>query len=273
MKNTACESWKRRVEAHHEQSLKVMDESWRQGDFWRTLAPMFRADPHRTGDEALNEVARLVNADSSVLDVGGGAGRYAVALALRCQSVTVVDPSESMLAQLRESAAEAGSSNVEAVHSDWETADVNVADVVLCSHVVYGVADVMPFIEKLNSHALSRVVLLSFVDSPQASIAPLWEPVHGEQRINLPALPELVNVLWEMDIFPNVRMLTSTRAQSFETIEAATDELGARLFLGEDSDKRAKLDSVIEDFLVHHDDGFRIIGARPTRQGVIWWNV
>ena len=269
----AANSWKRRVESHHEQSLRVMDESWRRGDFWRSLAPMFRADPYRTDDEALNAVAGLVSADSRVLDVGGGAGRYAVALAFRCRSVTVVDPSESMSEQLHEAAVEAGRSNVESVLSDWETADVEAADVVLCSHVVYGVADIRPFIEKLSSHARRRVVLLSFVDSPQSSIAPLWEPVHGERRINLPALPELVNVLWEMDIYPSVRMLTSTRAQSFDSIDAALDELSGRLFLGEKTRARARLDLEIENFLERHEDGFRIIGARPVRQGVIWWEV
>ena len=273
METSAADSWKRRVESHHAQSLRVMDESWRQGDFWKSFAPMFRADPHRTDDEALNEVARLVSADSRVLDVGGGAGRYAVALALRCQSVAVVDPSESMLEQLREASAEAGRSNVEAVLSDWETAQVEAADVVLCSHVVYGVADIRPFIEKLTSHAKRRVVMLSFVDSPQSSIAPLWEPVHGERRVNLPALPELMNVLWEMDIYPSVRMLTSTRAQSFESVEAALDELSGRLFLGDNTRARTRLESVIEDFLEGHDDGFRIVGARPTRQGVIWWDL
>ena len=234
---------------------------------------MFRANPHRPDDEALNKVAKLVSTDSKILDVGGGAGRYAVALAFKCQSVTVVDPSESMLEQLREAANEAGRSNVDAILSDWETADVDASDVVLCSHVVYGVADIRPFIEKLISHALHRVVLLAFVDSPQSSIAPLWEPVHGEQRINLPALPELMNVLWEMDIYPSVCMLTSTRAQSFESIEAAIDELSGRLFLGEKSHTHAILESVIEDFLERCDEGFRIVGARPVRQGVIWWDV
>ena len=273
MATPAAESWKRRVESHHAQSLRVMDESWRQGDFWRSLAPMFRADPHRTDDEALNAIAELVTADSTVLDVGGGAGRYAVPLALRSRSVTVVEPSESMLAQLREATSEAGLSNVETVLSDWETAAVETADIVLCAHVVYGVADVSPFLEKLTSHARRLVVLLSFVDSPQSSLAPLWEPVHGEQRINLPALPELMNVLWEMDIYPSVRMLTSMRAQSFESVEAAVDELNGRLFLGEDSDARAWLESLVNDHLEQHDQGYRIKGARPVRQGVISWEV
>ena len=272
MVSSAIDSWKLRVESHHEQSLKIMDESRRQGDFWKNVAPMFRADPHRTDDEALNAISELVGTDSTVLDVGGGAGRFAVALSLTCKSVTVVDPSESMLEQLQEATTEAGQSNVTSVHSDWETAEVEPEDVVLCSHVVYGVADIRPFIEKLNAHARRRVVLLSFVDSPQSNVAALWEPVHGERRINLPAMPELMNVLWEMDIYPSVRMLTSARVQSFESVDAAFEELSNRLFLAHDSPAQARLEAVVEDYLESLDNGWRIVGARPVRQGVIWWD-
>ena len=272
MQTSAVESWRLRVEYHHEQSLKIMDESRRQGDFWKDLAPMFRADPHRTDDEALNAISEHVSPDSTVLDVGGGAGRFAVALSLKCQSVTVVDPSESMLEQLQEAIVEAGQSNVISVHSDWETAEVMQEDTVLCSHVVYGVADIRTFIEKVNAHARRRVVLLSFVDSPQTNVAALWEPVHGERRINLPAMPELVNALWEMDIYPSIRMLTTTRAQSFESVDAATDELSNRLFVTQDSPARLRLEAVIGDYLESTDEGWRIVGAKPVRQGLVWWD-
>ena len=229
--------------------------------------------PHRTDDEALNEISEFVRGDSTVLDVGGGAGRFAVALAFKCRSVTVVDPSESMLAQLRKAVTDAGRPNVEAVLADWETADVEPSDLVLCSHVVYGVADVRPFIEKLNSQSRRLVIMLSFVDSPQSKVAPLWEPVYGEQRVNLPALPELMNVLWEMNIYPNVAMLTPAAAQVFETIEEVLDEVGRMMFVANESEARARLESVISDYLEHTDDGFRLKGGRPVRQGVISWEV
>ena len=49
--------------------------------------------------------------------------------------------------------------------------------------------------------------------------------VYGEARVNLPALPELMNVLWEMGIYPSVRMLTPTGPQVFESVEAAVEEV------------------------------------------------
>ncbi len=259
---SAVEAWRARVERHHAQSEGVMDESLRDGDFWRNLAPMFRADPYREDDEVLNVLLGMVSEDMTVLDVGGGAGRFAIALALRRgASVSVVDPSPSMLEQLDASVSEIGGVNVTGVNSGWESARVDSADLVLCSHVVYGVVDVGPFIRKLQDHARRRVVMVSFVDSPQAGVAPLWEPVYGEERVNLPALPELMNVLWEMGIYPSVRMLPPSGPQSFESVEAAVEEVGGRLFIGSDTGRRRRLAESIEGYLEAVEGGYRIRGG------------
>ena len=244
----AAEVWRRRVEAHHAQSEAVMDDAMHRGDFWRDFAPGFRADPYRTDDAALNVLSDMVEPDTTVLDVGGGAGRFAIPLSFGAGSVTVVDPSEAMLEQLEKSVAEFGCDNVRGIHSQWESADVVSADLVLCSHVVYGVADIRPFISKLNAHATRMVALVSFVDSPQSGIAPLWEPVHGERRINLPALPELMNVLWEMDIYPNVQMLPAAPPATFTDVESAIAEFTRRLFIGSDNAATHRLESVVEDY-------------------------
>ncbi len=271
---SAVEAWRSRVERHHAQSESVMEASLREGDFWRNLAPMFRADPYREDDEVLNVLLGMVSEDMTVLDVGGGAGRFAIALALRRgAAVSVVDPSPSMLEQLEASVSEIGGVNVTGVNSGWESARVDSADLVLCSHVVYGVADIGPFIRKLQDHARRRVVMVSFVDSPQAGVVPLWEPVYGEERVNLPALPELMNVLWEMGIYPSVRMLAPTGPQSFESVEAAVEEVGGRLFIGSDTGRRRRLAESIEGYLEAVEGGYRIRGARAVRQGVVWWNV
>lgn len=271
---SAIEAWRARVERHHAQSEGVMEASLKEGDFWRNLAPMFRADPHREDDEALNALLELTPKGGRVLDVGGGAGRFAIALAARRgAAVTVVDPSPSMLEQMEASAAEVEGANVTGVNAEWESARVESADVVLCSHVVYGVADIRPFLQKLHDHARERVIMVSFVDSPQSGVAPLWEPVYGEERINLPALPELMNMLWEMGIYPSVRMLSPTGPHVFESVEAAVEEVRGRLFIGSDSGRLRRLSESIGGYLEAVDIGYRIRGARAVRQGVIWWDV
>ncbi len=270
---SAIETWRTRVEKHHAQSESVMEESLRQGDFWQSLAPRFKADPYRNDDEILNSLVELVAENTSVLDVGGGAGRFAIPLALHCKQVTVVDPSPSMLAQLDDSVSEVEGICVKGVYSEWETAEVEAADIALCAHVVYGVADIQPFIQKLQGNANQKVVIVLFVDSPQAGLAPLWEPVYGEKRVNLPALPELMNVLWEMEIYPNVRMMATDRTRVFESVEAAIEETRNRLFIGSNRYRLQSLGDSIESYLEETDGGYRIKGARPVRQGVVWWDV
>lgn len=269
---SAIEAWRARVERHHAQSEGVMDASLREGDFWRNLAPMFRADPYREDDAILNVLLEMVSEDATVLDVGGGAGRFAIPLAIKRAKATVVDPSPSMLEQLEEAVAEIEDISVSGVNADWEAAETDSADLVLCSHVVYGVADIGPFLQKLHDHARQRVVMVSFVDSPQSGVAPLWEPVYGEERINLPALPELMNVLWEMGIYPSVRMTPPTGPQTFESVEAAVEEVSGRLFIGDNAERLGRLRDSIGDYLEPGEDGYRIKGARAVRQGIIHWN-
>ena len=91
----------------------------------------------------------------------------------------------------------------------------------LCAHVVYGVADIEPFIRKLERHAKERVLILSHTASPLAQVSPFWKLVHGEERTELPTLPELLPVLWEMGIFPNVQMFPKTSPEPIRNREAA----------------------------------------------------
>ena len=139
---SSIEAWKARIEDHNAQSLRARGDVAQDDDWWSTLAGGFRADPRRVGDPVADLLAGWVTRETTVLDVGGGAGRYALPLALRCRHVTVVEPSPSMVAQLKEGAREAGIENVSAVEAGWEEAEIEPADLVLCANVVYGVADI-----------------------------------------------------------------------------------------------------------------------------------
>ncbi len=100
---TAVDRWRESVEAHQDQSKKIqIDSDWPQGDMADTLPSRLKDDPRRTGDTVLDRLDLEVGANTSVLDVGGGAGKYALPLALRSRSVKVVEPSTAMGGSLRQ---------------------------------------------------------------------------------------------------------------------------------------------------------------------------
>ena len=268
----AIEAWKRRVETHHAQSEAVKAAaSWSDDDFWQPYARFFRLDPRRQDDPVLNMLMSMVEPGSTALDVGGGAGRMALPMALKCEHVTVVEPSDSMITQMRESGAEARVGNVSVTQAVWEDARVEEADIVLCAHVVYGVADIEPFIRKLDAHASSLVVILAFVESPMTRISRFWKPVHGEERIDMPALPELVSALWEMGIYPDVQMMGPVMPDKFEDREVALTQLRNRLYVPAGSDEEIRLKSAMDELLVDVDGGVMVRGVAPVRQGFLTW--
>lgn len=268
----AIEAWKHRVEAHHEQSEAVMAASaWSDDDFWQPYARFFRLDPRRQDDPVLDLLLAMVEPGSTALDVGGGAGRMALPMALKCEQVHVVEPSSSMIEQLSESATDAGIENVSVTQAAWEGAEVDAEDLALCAHVVYGVADIEPFLRKLEAHARSLVVLLAFVESPMNRISRFWKPVHGEERVDMPALPELVNVLWEMGIFPDVQMMGPVQPDRFEDRDVALTQLRNRLYVRAGSAEDARLRAAMDDLLVDVDGGVTVEGVPPVRQGFVSW--
>ena len=269
---SAVERWRATVNDHHAQSERAKERISETGDFWGPLVSKFKGDPRRSDDPLLARLLRLVSSDSTVLDVGAGAGRLALPLALRCRSVTAVEPSESMAGALQESARESGIDNVNVMQSSWEEAKVQPADIVLCAHVVYGVADIERFVRKLESSATEHVVILAYVRSRAAQFSPFWKPVHGEDRIDLPGLPELMNALWDMRIHPDLEMVEDDRGQPAETREEALNVLRRLLLVEPDTNADGRLQAAMEKLLIETPDGLTFPDAGPRQQGLVSWS-
>jgi hypothetical protein len=269
---SAIKVWKERVAAHHAQShqaraaLGVADT-----DTWEPLSPFFTADPHRTDDFEVDRLAQEVNPASTLLDIGGGAGRFALPLALRCRHVTVVEPSPGMGASLRHLAAEAGIKNVTVVAQRWEEVEVEPAEVVLSAHVIYMIADIRPFVTKLVAHARKKVCMPTFMRPPMSRFAPFWRRVHGEEKQSLPGAAEFMQVLWEMDIYPHLEMFEAIPFRPFKNWQRALETLRQRLFVMPDTDKDALLQQAMHELLVETPAGYTIKGTTPGRLAFISW--
>ena len=266
---SAAERWAEQVQQHHAQTERARERSGDE-DFWSPIAKAFRDDPAREGDPVLNRLYGWVSADSTVLDVGGGAGRFAIPLARRCRHVTVVEPSDSMIEMLRSTAAEAGVDNITVVQEKWEDAQAEPADIVLCAHAVYGIVEIEPFLRKLADHARQRAVIVVHSVAPIAIAAPFWKTVHGEERIVLPALPELLPVLWEMDVWPDVEMLGASRRRIVDDPGMALTWLRHMTWVRQGSEKERLLEGML-DGLYDSAQGKYVLGGGGRKQGIVTW--
>ena len=266
---SAIETWGEMVRVEHEQSDRMRGA--RPTDHWRQYARQFKADPRRADDVLVERLrARLLPGDS-LLDVGAGGGRLALPLALSCRSVTAVEPSPSMCAVLRETAEEAGIA-VEVVESDWLSAMVEPANVVLCSHVIYVIEDIGSFVRKLNQNTRRLALMVVFQSAPQSQMYRLWEQVHGEPRYPLPSLPHFLPVLDEMGIAYQIEELPPDPARGFDSEEEAREMIASRLYVAPGSEAAAKLSATLDDSLQLEDDGiWRIKGSNPLQTCIVSW--
>ncbi len=268
---TATQQWRELVETEHAQSDKKRGDIPPPQDHWRPFAQQFRADPRRTDDPLVNRLLQEVEPHHAVMDVGAGGGRLALPLATRCAKVVAVEPSSSMCQVLREQASESGIENVTLVEARWEEAQVEAVDIVLCAHVVYVVAGIETFVRKLEANAREKVLMVLFQAPPQSQTYPLWQMVHGEERIPLPSLPQFREVLSQLSIEANVEMLEQLPHRGFDDREDALEQLTRRLYLAPGSSQLAKLEEILPDLLQETDNGFIIKGSQPLQPGLVSW--
>jgi cyclopropane fatty-acyl-phospholipid synthase-like methyltransferase len=241
-------------------------------DHWRPYAQGFRADPRRTGDEFLDAILETVPTDETLIDVGAGGGRLALPLALRCRHVTAVEPSPSMAEVLETAAHDHSITNILVVQARWEDALVEPAGLALSVHVLYVVPEVEGFIRKMEAHASRRVMIVLHQAPPQSQIYPLWAKVHGEERLALPSVPELREVLNEMGIDFQEEALPVPDSNGYESPQQALEQISQRLYLAENDPKRERLRHVLTEDLEQHGGGFRIRGSKALQPVLISWS-
>lgn len=202
----ALTAWGDRVRAEREQvnRCREIDDP---ADFYAPVAERFRHDPRRSGDAVLDRLLALSGSNDTWLDIGAGGGRYALPIALHVGNVIAVDPSNGMLDVLRDGMREHAIDNVEPIKSRWPMdGDGSSADVSLMAHVGYDIEAIGPFLDAMEG-ATQRLCVAVLAEGAMTTVATLyWEPVHGEVRIPLPALPEFLAVLMARGRLPSVAL-------------------------------------------------------------------
>ena len=268
----AVDRWHSQVRRHHSQSISAQQNFDPNQDFWEGMAQNFKDDPFRKGDPVIDRLEQEFAECGTLVDIGGGAGRLALPLSLSREAVTVVDSSKSMLLELQDSCEEAKIENVSSVFGLWEDASIDIHEGALCSHVTYGIENIGKFLENVNRYATKRVVIIAFMKSPQAHLESLWREVHGEERVHLPGVPELMDVLWQLEIAPELNIIEHLGPHIYGSEQDAISDLRRRLYVNQGTRKDDILTRVMKSDLKPTDQGMELANSDGRISCLISWN-
>lgn len=175
---------------------------------WVHPPAMFAVDPEApapgspSSRVALAALAAL-GETGSVLDIGCGGGGSSVGLARggAVSELIGVDEQQAMLDNFA-AACEAVGVAHRTLQGRWPdvASAAPTADVVVCHHVVYNVADIGLFISALTDHARRRVVVELPMTHPTSPFNPLWHRFWGLDRPTRPTADDFLAVLAEAGI-------------------------------------------------------------------------
>jgi 2-polyprenyl-3-methyl-5-hydroxy-6-metoxy-1,4-benzoquinol methylase len=271
---TAVERWQAIIDAR----AKQMDAAY--AELGRSSAGYWDRRARRYHDSTKDTVARdpffkrlrsIITPQISVLDVGAGSGRFALALAPLAKQVIAVEPNASMLEYLRQDADALHLTNISYSHNTWQDAPDDLhADIVICSHVLYPIRDIAPFLAKLQRAARQSCYIYMRATPMDALTAHLWEHFHGEERCYSPSYIHALDVLFEMGIYANVDVVSLPASLRYPSLDVAVEELAELLIVPGDEKTREELRGLLAGWLIERD-GMLVPPAREMACAIMWW--
>ncbi len=263
-------AWGERVRANREQ-VDRLREVPDGPDFYGPVTSLFRVDPDRSDDPVLDAVMALAIPGETWLDIGAGAGRFALPLARVAAEVVALEPSRGMLDALREEMATHGVTNVRPVEARWPAPDPPTGDVALIAHVGYDIEAIGPFVRAMEASARRLCVAVLMDRQPSSLVDPFWPIVHGEARVALPALADFVAFLEAAGRVPSVS--TSQREpRRFASREELAGFLRRQLWIADGGEKERRFNAALDELIVEGDDGrFGLAGQAASPTGIVSW--
>lgn len=243
---------------------------------WNKRAAAYRRATRDERRATEQELAVLdMRPGDTVLDVGAGTGRLAVPIARTAAHVTVLDPSEGMLAVLREQMAAAGRTNYSCLQKRWEDTvigrDIEPHDVVIAAFSL-GFYDLAAALERLDDAARRAAYLFwhagEWRDPDEMA---LYRAVFGEEATMRKGYPDYiypVNILHDAGIYPNVRIYHAVWDAVYDSVEDA-----ARAWAAMHNPGMEDLSPVRDYFAktLREDGAGKYIETTVRPTAAVWW--
>ena len=207
--------------------------------------------------------AREALAGGTLLDVGCGGGRATMAVADAAGMAIGVDSSAQMLQAYAKAAQDCGLL-CSTIEGNWpDIAGLTPqADVVVCHHVAYNVAQIVPFLQALHGHARRRVVVELPTRHPLSSMNPLWERFWGLRRPTRPTAGDLVAIAGALGFAPQVQIWQDEQWGARVALPAEERVRYARIRLCLTEDRDAEVAAALMEQM----------DAQPREVATVWWD-
>ncbi|HPK81375.1 MAG TPA: methyltransferase domain-containing protein [Methanoculleus sp.] len=268
--------WNELWKALHVSSPERAEKDRNPAAHWDKRAAAYRRVTRDERSATEQELAILgVQPGETVLDMGAGTGRLAVPVARTAAHVTALDPSEGMLAILRERMTAEGLTNYSCLRKRWEDAtigrDVEPHDIVVAAFSL-GFYDLAAALEKLDAAARRAVYIFWHAGEwRNPGEMALYRTVFGDEAAGEKGYPDYifpVNILHDAGIYPNVRIYRAVWDAVYDSVEDA-----ARTWAAMHNPGMEDLTPVREYFAraLRKDGSGKYIetAVRPT--AAVWW--
>src|SRR5438128_11598792 len=229
--------------------------------YWDRRAASYARSTQTRIDEFLQVLEPYLSPLKTLIDVGAGTGRHAVPLAERLEWVTAIEPSEGMRSHLPPR------HNMTVIASTWEDAEVAPADLVICCHVLYGVADVVPFVEKIERSARERVFIMLREGPVPHPANVLRDRIAPSPLPPIPQFSDLFMLLLQLGIAADVTFVRYPAVNRYRSLDEAVADCKPLFGAGWEEPRTRRL---LEEMLVRDGDELVYDGG-VTVSGIAHW--
>ncbi len=268
----AQERWHNLVVARREQMEAQLaaiggppDDWWggRAGSFARGVG-----DPLGRVPFGLSAIRDRLGRSDTLIDIGGGAGRYSLPLAKTLAGVTIVEPSPAMANFAEAGRVELALDNVRVREREWPPPrrgwpDLEPATAVLIANVLGPDEDLERWIAAATALASDWLFIEHGTVAEYGVTREVIEAIHGEPRVRSPNVSDLLPALHELGVYPDVQMGTRSFGRSYADLDEATRSLAEAALTPRDDATLAKVRRIARRRLRRDDDGLL---REPTMQ-------
>ena len=216
-----------------------------------------------------NQLDRIqLTPESTVLDVGGGAGRLTIPLAKRVKHVTALEPSPKMFDILNSNIKEKNLHNVTTINRCCEDLVsenfVQPHDIVVSSFSLFMV-DVGNVLQKLDKLANKAVYLFVFAsqwmnDELQKIVNGDITPITSSDHIYI------YNILHDLGILANVEIWSSESRHCYQNLDEAATKFSEKYGV---ADKKEEIRAYLDGRMIKENG--KLVHKPERKTAMVWW--